>query len=144
MKRVFLGDSGLMVSELAMGTQTFGWGVEQLDAGALADHFVEQGGLLFDTSSTYNGGASELMLGCWMKSRRCRHSVVIASKVFFATGEAPTTPACRETTFCAQPRKACVACKPTTSTCTRRTATTCRLRSKRHFAPSTTWCAPER
>ena len=68
MKRVFLGNSGLMVSELAMGTQTFGWGVEERAAHAMADRFTEQGGILFDTSSTYNGGAAEAMLGSWLKS----------------------------------------------------------------------------
>lgn len=87
MKRVFLGNCGLIVSELAMGTQTFGWGAEERTAHAMADRFVEQGGLLFDTSSTYNGGASESMLGSWLKSRNSRHSVVLATKVFFATGE---------------------------------------------------------
>jgi aryl-alcohol dehydrogenase-like predicted oxidoreductase len=86
MKRVFLGNSGLVVSELAMGTQTFGWGAEEAAALAMADRFVEQGGILFDTSSTYNGGASEGMLGSWLKSRNSRHSVVVATKVFFATG----------------------------------------------------------
>jgi aryl-alcohol dehydrogenase-like predicted oxidoreductase len=89
MRRVFLGSSGLMVSELAMGTQTFGWGAEQKTAHAMADRFVEQGGNLFDTSSTYNGGASEAMLGSWLKSKDARHAVVVATKVFFPTGEGP-------------------------------------------------------
>jgi aryl-alcohol dehydrogenase-like predicted oxidoreductase len=87
MKRVFLGNSGLVVSELAMGTQTFGWGAEEPAAHAMADLFVEQGGILFDTSSTYNGGASEAMLGSWLKAKSSRHDVVLATKVFFATGE---------------------------------------------------------
>ena len=87
MKRVFLGNSGLMVSELAMGTQTFGWGAEEETAHAMADRFMEAGGILFDTSSTYNGGVSEAMLGSWLKLKNARHSVVLATKVFFATGE---------------------------------------------------------
>ncbi len=87
MKRVFLGDSGLAVSELAMGTQTFGWGAEEKTAQAMADRFVEAGGILFDTSSTYNGGASESMLGSWLKAKKARQAVVIATKVFFPTGE---------------------------------------------------------
>ena len=85
MKRVFLGNSGLVVSELAMGTQTFGWGAEE--PAAMADLFVEQGGILFDTSSTYNGGASEAMLGSWLKAKNSRQAVVLGTKVFFATGE---------------------------------------------------------
>jgi len=89
MKRVFLGDTGLEVSELAMGTQTFGWGDDQGTAHAMADRFVEAGGILFDTSSTYNGGASEAMLGSWLKARGARHAAVVATKVFFPTGEGP-------------------------------------------------------
>jgi len=87
MKRVFLGSSGLVVSELAMGTQTFGWGAEERAAHAMADLFVEQGGILFDTSSTYNGGASYQMLGSWLKTKCSRQAVVLATNVFFATGE---------------------------------------------------------
>jgi aryl-alcohol dehydrogenase-like predicted oxidoreductase len=89
MKRVFLGNSGLVVSELAMGTQTFGWGADERIARAMADRFAEEGGILFDTSSTYNDGLSEAMLGSWLSSRGSRHSVVVATKVFFATGEGP-------------------------------------------------------
>ncbi len=89
MRRVFLGRSGLVVSELAMGTQTFGWGADERCAFAMADRFRDAGGVLFDTSSTYNSGASESMLGAWVKDRRCRDSVVVATKVFFSTGEGP-------------------------------------------------------
>jgi len=89
MRRVFLGKSGLIVSELAMGTQTFGWGADERCAHAMADRFREAGGILFDTSSSYNAGASESMLGSWLTDRRCRESIVVATKVFFATGEGP-------------------------------------------------------
>jgi aryl-alcohol dehydrogenase-like predicted oxidoreductase len=86
---VFLGGSGLVVSELAMGTQTFGWGADEKAAFAMADRFADGGGMLFDSSSTYNGGASERMLGSWSRTRKNRHRIVIATKVFFATGEGP-------------------------------------------------------
>lgn len=89
MRRVFLGATGLTVSELALGTQTFGWGVDEKAAYALADRFVEDGGVLFDTSSTYNEGASEEILGSWIKARGCRTSVVVATKIFFPTGSGP-------------------------------------------------------
>ena len=89
MRIVFLGQTGLAVSELALGTQTFGWGAEKAEAYALADRFVEEGGVFFDTSSTYNGGASESILGSWIKERSCRGSVVMATKVFFPTGSGP-------------------------------------------------------
>jgi len=89
MRRVFLGGSGLVVSELAMGTQTFGWGADEKIACAMADRFAEAGGILFDSSSTYNNGAAECMLGSWSKSRKNRHQIVLATKVFFATGDGP-------------------------------------------------------
>jgi aryl-alcohol dehydrogenase-like predicted oxidoreductase len=82
----YLGKSGLNVSELAMGTQTFGWGVDERTAHHMADQFVDSGGNLFDTSSTYNEGASESMLGTWLRSRKNRDAMVVATKVFFATG----------------------------------------------------------
>jgi aryl-alcohol dehydrogenase-like predicted oxidoreductase len=89
MKHVFLGRSGLRVSELAMGTQTFGWGVDAPAAEQMANTYEEAGGNFFDTSSTYNEGASESILGDWTKKRGNRHAVTIASKVFFPTGPGP-------------------------------------------------------
>jgi aryl-alcohol dehydrogenase-like predicted oxidoreductase len=85
----FLGRSGLRVSELAMGTQTFGWGADETTAHRMADRFVEDGGDFFDTSSTYNAGASESMLGNWLSSRKNRDAMVVATKVYFATGDGP-------------------------------------------------------
>ncbi len=89
MRYRYLGASGLRVSELAMGAQTFGWGADEQTAHEMADRFVEAGGNLFDTSSTYNAGASESMLGTWLHSRKNRESMVIATKVFFPTGSGP-------------------------------------------------------
>jgi aryl-alcohol dehydrogenase-like predicted oxidoreductase len=89
MRHVFLGSSGLAVSCLAMGTQTFGWGADEASAYAMADRFREAGGTFFDTSSTYNNGISERILGSWVKSRSCRNDIVLATKVFFPTGDGP-------------------------------------------------------
>ncbi len=85
----FMGRTGLKVSELCMGTQTFGWGADEPTAHTMADHFVESGGNFFDTSNIYNEGKSETMLGNWIKSRAKRSQLVIASKVFFPAGEGP-------------------------------------------------------
>jgi aryl-alcohol dehydrogenase-like predicted oxidoreductase len=85
----FMGRTGLRVSELCLGTQTFGWGADQPTAHALADRFVEAGGNFFDTSNIYNEGQSESMLGNWLKSRGNRAQLVIATKVFFPTGGGP-------------------------------------------------------
>ena len=85
----YLGRSGLLVSELAMGTQTFGWGVDESTAHRMADTYTAAGGILFDTSSTYNEGESERILGSWLHASKRRDSVVVATKVFFATGAGP-------------------------------------------------------
>jgi aryl-alcohol dehydrogenase-like predicted oxidoreductase len=85
----FMGRTGLKVSEICLGTQTFGWGADEPTAHALADRYVDAGGNFFDTSNIYNKGESERMLGSWLKSRGSRPRLVIASKVFFPTGDGP-------------------------------------------------------
>jgi len=89
MKYRFLGRTGLKVSELCMGTQTFGWGVDQETAIALSDRFVEAGGNFFDTSNLYNEGQAEIMLGNWLKKKGKRSQTVVATKVFCPTSDAP-------------------------------------------------------
>lgn len=85
----FMGRTGLKVSELCLGTQTFGWGADEKTAHAMADRFVEAGGNFFDTSNIYNKGQAEIMLGRWLKSRGRRSDFIIATKVFFPVGEGP-------------------------------------------------------
>ncbi len=85
----FMGRTGLKVSELCLGTQTFGWGADEPTAHTLADRFVDAGGNFFDTSNIYNEGQSETMLGSWLKSRGNRSQLVIATKVFFPVGNGP-------------------------------------------------------
>ena len=89
MKYRFLGKTGLKVSELCMGTQTFGWGADEAIAAAMSDRFVEAGGNFFDTSNTYNEGKSEIMLGNWLKKKGNRPQMIVATKVFFPTGSGP-------------------------------------------------------
>ena len=79
----FVGRTGVKVSEIMLGCQTFGWSADEPTAHALADCFVDAGGNFFDTSNTYNEGESERILGTWLRSRGNRHRFVIASKVFF-------------------------------------------------------------
>jgi len=85
----YFGNTGLKISKIALGTQTFGWGADEKIAFALADLYVENGGNFFDTANIYNDGVSETMLGSWLKDRGMRHNRIIASKVFFPTGDGP-------------------------------------------------------
>lgn len=78
-----LGRSGLSVSELALGTMTFGVETDEAEAHAQLDAFVAAGGTLIDTADVYGGGASERIIGTWLKSRGAGDTL-IATKGRFA------------------------------------------------------------
>ncbi|MFE3516408.1 aldo/keto reductase [Streptomyces sp. NPDC059166] len=88
MKQRFLGRSGLRVSELCLGTMTFGQDTDEADAHRVLDTFTEAGGTFVDTADVYQRGVSEEIIGRWLKGRR-RDELVIATKVFGTMGEAP-------------------------------------------------------
>jgi aryl-alcohol dehydrogenase-like predicted oxidoreductase len=89
MQHRFLGNTGLKISELVLGTQTFGWGADKKQAFSMADRYADSGGNVFDTADIYNGGLAESMLGSWLAERRERDRWVVATKVFFPTGDGP-------------------------------------------------------
>ncbi len=89
MKYRFLGRTGLKVSELCIGTQTFGWGTDEATAHTMCDRFVEAGGNFFDTSNVYNEGKAEVILGHWLKRKGNRSHMIVATKVFFPVGDGP-------------------------------------------------------
>ena len=91
-----LGRSGLRVSALCLGGNTFGWTTDQKASEVVLDAFVEAGGNFIDTADVYSrwapgntGGESETVLGAWMSARRNRHDVLIATKVMGAMGSGP-------------------------------------------------------
>jgi aryl-alcohol dehydrogenase-like predicted oxidoreductase len=67
MKYRLLGKSGLRVSELCLGTMTFGedwgWGASREECGKIFAAFAEAGGNFIDTSCNYTNGSSERILG---------------------------------------------------------------------------------
>ncbi|MEL7045358.1 MAG: aldo/keto reductase, partial [Pseudomonadota bacterium] len=79
-----LGNSGLRVSRLALGTMTFGddwgWGADESASRELFDSYVEAGGNFFDTADLYTNGNSERMLGKFIAERGLRDRAVIATK----------------------------------------------------------------
>jgi aryl-alcohol dehydrogenase-like predicted oxidoreductase len=83
----YLGQSGLKVSEICLGSMTFGRGADQAGTTALVDAALEAGVNFFDTADGYNAGAAETMLGQALQGRR--RDVVLASKVFNAMGPGP-------------------------------------------------------
>jgi len=89
MEYKYLGDTGIKISNLSLGTQTFGWVTDKKEAFKIADYYIESGGNFFDTADIYNDGKSEEFLGNWLKERKNRESLIIASKTFFPTGKGP-------------------------------------------------------
>src|SRR5246500_5602001 len=82
MKYRLLGKSGLRVSEVALGTMTFGdewgWGSPKAEAQKVYETYREAGGNFMDTANFYTGGTSEKFLGEFMQGHR--ESVVLATK----------------------------------------------------------------
>lgn len=85
MKRVFLGRSGLSVSELCLGAMTFGWQTDEQTSRRMLDTFVEAGGDFVDTADVYAEGASEEIVGRWLAGRD-RADVIVATKVRWGPG----------------------------------------------------------
>jgi aryl-alcohol dehydrogenase-like predicted oxidoreductase len=87
MRYKLLGKSGLRVSELSLGTMTFGedwgWGSSRDESRRIFEAYVENGGNFFDTADGYTNGTSEKMLGEFVKGQRDR--AVIATKYTFNT-----------------------------------------------------------
>ncbi len=83
------GTSGLQVSSVCLGTMTFGRETDEATSFALMDYFVERGFNFLDTANVYSTGASESVVGRWMKQRKNRRQIVLATKVFGQMGEGP-------------------------------------------------------
>ena len=94
-----LGRTGIFVSELCLGTMTFGgsdgmWGkigtLQLGDAERLIGQSLEAGINFIDTADVYAGGMSEQITGQALKNLKiAREDVVIATKVFGETGNSP-------------------------------------------------------
>jgi aryl-alcohol dehydrogenase-like predicted oxidoreductase len=95
------GKTGLFVSEICLGTMTFGppgqeglyrdiAGMDQATADAIVKRCLDAGVNFFDTADVYTHGHSERMLGQALKNLGVtRKDVVIATKVFNPSGTGP-------------------------------------------------------
>lgn len=85
MQYKLLGKSGLRVSELCLGTMTFGedwgWGASKDESRQIFDTFVQAGGNFIDTANGYTDGSSEKIVGDFIASDRERF--VVATKYSF-------------------------------------------------------------
>ena len=82
-----MGRTGLKVSEVCLGTMTFGHGTDERASEEIVDLAFDSGVNFFDTANTYGDGASEVLLGNALKGRR--RDAVVATKVFNPFGPGP-------------------------------------------------------
>ena len=92
MQRRRLGRSGLVVSEIGLGTMTFGSMADEAESLACLDAAFDAGVNFVDTAEIYpvppdpaTAGRSEAICGKWL-SGRPRDAVIIATKVTGPTG----------------------------------------------------------
>ncbi len=82
-----LGRSGLRVSELSLGTMTFGegwgWGPSHDEAESIFKAYVAAGGNFLDTADVYTNGSSEKILGELLRPMRSK--ALLATKASFNT-----------------------------------------------------------
>src|SRR2546430_9093348 len=86
-----LGNTGLQVSRICLGTMSFGnseeWMIEIDKARPIVKRALDLGVNFFDTANVYSNGRSEEIVGELLKDHR--DDVVIASKVRLKVGEGP-------------------------------------------------------
>ena len=82
-----LGRSGLKVSEVCLGTMTFGHGTDEAESKQMVDRAMDAGINFFDTANTYADFKSEVFLGKALKEKR--KDVVVATKFYNPTGSGP-------------------------------------------------------
>lgn len=91
MKTIALGATGKSVSALCLGTVNFGTKLDEKSSWKLLDRYCEAGGKFIDTANNYatwwggSGGESESVLGRWMRERKNRSEIFLATKVGFNT-----------------------------------------------------------
>jgi 1-deoxyxylulose-5-phosphate synthase len=102
MQYVNLGKTGLKVSRICLGCMTYGepatgkllpgrhaWALNEEQSAPFFKQALELGINFFDTANVYSGGASEVVLGRFLKANTRREDVVIATKVQGVMREVP-------------------------------------------------------
>jgi aryl-alcohol dehydrogenase-like predicted oxidoreductase len=84
-----LGNTGIAVGKIALGTMYFGSETPEAAAFAILDTFIEAGGNLIDTANVYVGGVSEEIIGRWFaaRPRDVTDRVVLATKGRFGAAK---------------------------------------------------------
>ena len=92
---ITIPETDLVVHELCLGTNVFGWSADEAESHAVLDAYRSHGGNFVDTADMYSawkegnvGGESETIIGNWMKKHGNRDQMVVATKV----AKLPTRP----------------------------------------------------
>lgn len=80
-RRRTIGSSDLQVFPLAISGNVFGWTADSDTVDTILDTYADAGGNFVDTADAYAAGRSEIMIGNWMRDRRNRDDIVLATKV---------------------------------------------------------------
>ncbi|MPS75127.1 MAG: aldo/keto reductase [Chryseobacterium sp.] len=93
MKKVTIKNTDLEIAPINFGGNVFGWTLDEKESFNIMNKFTEGGFNFIDTADTYSwwvngkGGQSEEIIGKWMKERKNRQDIVIATKVGSETKE---------------------------------------------------------
>lgn len=96
MKKKKIGNTDLEIAPINLGGNVFGWTLDEKETFKILDEFTGNGFNFLDTADMYSywvdggeGGQSETILGKWMKDRKNREDVILATKVGGETGTHP-------------------------------------------------------
>ncbi len=89
MKYVKLGNTGIKISQVVLGSTNMGWRIDEKQSHKVLDKAVELGVNAFDTANIYGKwgeggypGRSEEIIGNWIKERENREDIVLATKLY--------------------------------------------------------------
>ena len=93
MKKVNIKNTDLEIAPINFGGNVFGWTLDEKESFNILNKFEEGGFNFIDTADTYSwwvngkGGQSEEIIGKWMKEKKNRQDIVLATKVGSETKE---------------------------------------------------------
>jgi len=93
MKKVNIKNTDLEIAPINFGGNVFGWTLDEKESFNILNKFTEGGFNFIDTADTYSwwvngkGGQSEEIIGKWMKEKKNRQHIVLATKVGSETKE---------------------------------------------------------
>jgi aryl-alcohol dehydrogenase-like predicted oxidoreductase len=94
MEKREIGKSGIKIRPFALGSNVFGWTIDEQTSFDILDAYIDMGLNFIDTADVYSawkpgnkGGESETIIGNWLKKSGKRNKVIIATKVGKPMGE---------------------------------------------------------